>query len=538
MNFRAWRQFNGSLIGLIAGIFIVLMSFQNCGKAGMDQGSSTSSLTADTPEVKKFKAAPIPFDVNINQVAFMTCPMAGKSTAVGEDVDSPFFTLRVGAFDNRSLAARYSAFGATATVDPDRTDRLNAGIGLSRDFLDYMETEFASRLSVSTADQKKLLYRNAIANSSYKYQLSSGLVYIARNSSSGFAIAQDDAKPILAPLSEANIASQLVQASELGSTYGTSKMQTLTGVEVNERSFVTSIGVPENETQRDQFRSSLINMEFVVGYTSPDTTGDVLMLASPTSDNAHTLYGKSYRFTTTNTWNGRVDRYVNNGTIAISTGIASINSEFISNVQEWQTLSKGASKNISASKNHHWDCFSLMIVREIDRRDTVTQKILDPGEYEDAVTARNCALWSPPAAECKTKMKFYDYQANATSAIVPSAKVACPIQRLGDSSSYGSLNYTADGGLNRMRLEIARRFLPAEYWEINTHPEYMCAVPRTTTKGLGQCYASGDFDGTKYILYAQQATELGAAVTCGINGLTGATQKECPAFVSICYRNN
>lgn len=538
MRFRSSRHWRAA--GLIVGMTTLLLFFQNCGKAGMDHGEDTSSALTDTPDVKKFKAAPFPFDVKVNQVAFMTCPAATTSVTFGEDVEAPFFTFRVGAFDNRVLASRYPAL-FDSLVDPERTGRLSAGVGLSADFMTYMKSQFGSRLAnLTKAEDKQRLYRNAILNSQHKYKISSGLVLRQRNSSNGFAWSDKHAKPILNTLTDTNIANQLSLLPDMG-TFGTEKLHEVTGVEIPQRSFVSSIMVPANESQRDQFRSNLMNYEFVVGYTKPEFEGDVFSLASPTNDNNFTLYGHTYRFTTTQRWPGRVDRApVTSGgvtTIAENTNITSKDNDFLAGVEEWDVSAKGSPVNVTATEGQKWDCFSLMIVRESDRRDPQTERILDPGEYGDPVGSRNCALWG---AGCSVKRKYYDYQATATSPIIPAIKTACPIQEVGTSTRYGSINYTGDNSKTGLRLEIARRFLPAEYWDVNTHPEYMCAVPKPSTKGFGSCYSSGNFDASKYILYVQKATEtinnVAANVTCGMNPYTGQVQKECPAFVSLCYR--
>lgn len=538
------RRLNLPSLGLIVGLTTLMLFFQNCGKAGMDNMDDSASLLADTPDVKKFKAAPFPFAVNVNQVAYMTCPAVGTgSVAMGEDADAPFFTFRVGAFDNRTLASRYPAFFSSGYGDAEKSFRLNAGVGLSANFMDYIKSTFSSRLAAATAVQSTKIYRDAVNNSTHKYKLSSGLMLVHRNNSGGFAWSQDHAKPMLTEMTSKNAANQLVAKSDLGG-FGTEKTAMLTGVDISERSMTTSIRVPTNEAQRDQFRSNIMNYEFAVGYVKPGQENDVFMLAAPAGqDNNNAIYGRTYRFTPTSTWNGRVDRYESGGTIFETSGIQSINSDFISGVQEWETLSQGAGVNISARENQAWDCFSLMIVREVDRRDPLTNKILDPGEYGDPTSARNCSLWANDpntSAACARKLKFYDYQATATSPIIPAAKVACPIQEIGSTNRYGSLNYTADGAKARLRLEVARRMLPAEHWDVNTHPEYMCAVPKPSAAGFGSCYASGDFNGANYILYSQTAVEtvngVSTSVTCGRNAYTGQLQKECPAFVSLCYR--
>jgi hypothetical protein len=120
--------------------------FQNCGKAGGDgdSGDSASSLLAETPDTKTFKTAPFPYDVNLNQIAYMTCPNVAKNQVGGtEDLDSPFFTLRGGAFDNRTLAQRYPTLFPEVSLlsEIEKTQRLKAGIGLRKEYVDYIRTK-------------------------------------------------------------------------------------------------------------------------------------------------------------------------------------------------------------------------------------------------------------------------------------------------------------------------------------------------------------------------------------------------------------
>lgn len=541
-----FNRVNWPGVGMILSLSVVLIFFQNCGKAGME-GDDLSSLVAESPDVKKFKAAPFPFEININQVAYMTCPAAGApKPKTNEDVESPFFTLRVGAFDNTSLAARFpAAFGATA-VDPDRSGRLKAGVGLRREFLDYIKTKFGPRLANATAEDEKRLIRDALTNSNYKFGVSGALVYRnRRNAATGFTPdPQHKAKASFPTLTSLEMANQLVDSPDLG-TWGTAKVGIVTGVDVQSRSMVMSADFGRDPSEHEFFRNNVFyEMEFIVGFAKTDVANDSFELASPTDDNRDTVYGKVYRFPSlTSTWAGREDRVFQAGVgVVTRSPITSFRSEFLHQVDEFENLQKNTLVNTGLQQGQRWSCFSLMVVRDMDRRDPIGWKVFDPGEYEDPPAARNCKLWGPTEAACLagqgTKLKFYDYQVNATSAIIPSAKVACPNQEIGSSARKGSLNYNLDGGVNRMRLEIARRFLPAEYWDINTHPEYMCAVPRRTTEGLGNCYGSNtDWNGGENILYSQTGTELGAQVQCG-TGINGAQNKKCPAFVSICYRTN
>lgn len=534
-----FSRINWPGVGLMLGMGVLLVFFQNCGKAGME-GEDFNSLLSESPDSKKFKAAPFPFDISINQVAYMTCPATRDPAASAEDVDSPFFTVRVGAFDNTSLAARYPAFGAKS-VDPEKSARLKAGVGLSKAFIDYIKKEFAPRLANAKPEDEKRLIRDAVMNSNYKFGVTGAMVFQNRRSPVGYSLdPQHPAKPSFPSLTSLNMANQLVDTRDLG-IYGREKISYATGVELQSRTMNMSHNYPLQYSDIDNLQARWNSLEFVVGYAKPGMADDSFFLESPENENRDSVYGKVYRFKPLGaTWVGRVDRVIENNTLVTKSNIQSLRPEFLTGVDEYEILKKGAPTNISMAEGHEWSCFSLMIVRNIDRRDPITGKLFDPGDYEDPVGSRNCNLWSTVnGTSCVNKLKFYDYQLNATSAIVPSAKVACPNQEVGATDRFGSINYNQDGGVNRMRLEIARRFLPAEYWDVNTHPEYMCAVPRDSALLMGSCYGkNSDMNGSEYILYSQTGTELGQPVTCGVDPVTGRVNKKCPAFVSICYRTH
>lgn len=531
---------NWSQIGLIFSSISLLFVFQNCGKAGGDgESDSASSLLAETPEVKKYKAAPFPYDVNVNQIAYMTCPAVAKSPGVGtEDLDSPFFTLRAGAFDNRPLAVRYPNLftGVTGLTEAEKARRLNAGIGLRKEYVDYIRNQFSARLAAKPdpAAELKLILKSALLNSPLNLRLANGFVFRQR-SANGFAFDAEftDVKPILQPLKENLMIDQLLNA-DIPAQGGTEKLNYVDySDDIAYRSFVTSLALSKSEVHKERVRSEVgFNSQLTIGFTDDDEDMTVFDLKSPDEENNKSVYGKSYRLNLSATWPGRVDY---EGSTAVT--IIRKDQDFVSQntgVQEWMTQgidgTTGRARfevDNTELEQQQWECFSLMVVREVDRRNAAGV-FLDPD--------RDQSLWTTVNGVAR-KNKYFDYQAAANSAIVRGVKTACPPQEVGSANRAGSLNYTADGGLARLRLELARRVLPAEFWDINTNPEYMCAVPRKTVQGFGQCYQSGDFNGSQYIMYVPGVVmEAGRAVECGINAVTGEVQKECPAFVNICYR--
>lgn len=507
-------------LGALLAIVSSLIVFQNCGKT---DSSGDASFLGDTNDDKKFKAAPFPFDFNFNQVAYMTCPAVQGGSVQPDDLDNPFFTIRAGAYDNRQLATRFPNLFTQGLQEPEKTYRLKAGVGLKKEYLQYIKTNFSARLDANQSpDTLKKLLRDGIVSSNFSsIQPLAGLIFRQR-SSQGFAWDQNAAKNAFETLNEVNAANALVNGLDMGN-YGFEHMNYLTGVtEPSQRALTVSINASKDEATRDFIMQQMgTNLQVSAGFGA---AGDASVFSFlPTENNNRVIYGRTYRFTTSRQWPGRVDIAPDAAGNQISYAGSSITSDFVTGVQEVDT-SAASERDLTAAENQKWDCFALMVVRDFDRRDPLTNKAFDP-DYDTT-------LWTG-----NKKNKFYDYQAAPTSPVVPGVKAACPPQEIGDGTKTGTLNYVNDGGLSRLRLEIARRFLPAGYWDINTNPEYMCAVPRKTTQGFGRCYASGtgDFDPSMYVMYTQQGVANNQAVTCG--RVSGTIQNECPAFVSICYRS-
>lgn len=532
---------NWSQLGLIFSSISLLFFFQNCGKAGTDGSStdSSSQLLALTPEVKKYKAAPFPYDVNVNQIAYMTCPAVAKSPSIGtEDLDTPFFTLRAGAFDNRPLAIRYPNLftGVAGLTEAEKTQRLKAGIGLRKEYIDYMRNQFAARLAAKQdpAAELKIILKNALLNSPFNLRLANGFVFRQR-SANGFAFDAEftDVKPILQPLKDNLMIDQMLVA-DIPAQGGTEKLNYVDYMDdIAFRSFVTSLALAKSEVHKEKVRSAVgYDSQLTIGFTDDDEDMTVFDLKSPDDENNKSLYGKSYRLTLSAAWPGRIDYDGATPTntirkdqdfVAQNTGITEVYTQGI----DGTTGRARFEVDNTELEQQQWECFSLMIVREVDRRAS-NGMFIDPD--------RDQSLWTTVNGVAR-KNKYFDYRATETSALVSGVKTACPPQEVGSASRTGSLNYTADGGLARLRLELARRVLPAEFWDVNTNPEYMCAVPRKTVQGFGQCYQSGDFNGSQYIMYVPGVVqEANRNVECGINSFTGEVQKECPAFVNICYR--
>ena len=103
MNKATWRAFGG-----IAASFILVVSFQNCGKAGFDSalddavefGSSDAELNAKYGQYDAPKVAAIPFgfETVMDQISYNSCATSGLNT------QSNNFTFMFGAYDGGGVS--------------------------------------------------------------------------------------------------------------------------------------------------------------------------------------------------------------------------------------------------------------------------------------------------------------------------------------------------------------------------------------------------------------------------------------------------
>lgn len=478
--------------GLLAFAAIALtvpVLFQNCGKAGFDSSDEALSLSSLTSSDTKLSSAPFPYDATLNQISYMSCPMpakSGRKDAV--DLNNPFYNVRAGSYDNSTYA---TTFGATGFSTPELNHRLRHGIGLSQKFLDYVNNTF--KHSEPSFLKAKMIAHPAVQNLNPVLALinadrshDTGGLGFDYGLGKGFT-------PMVGSLSSDTMGNYVANLP-LSSGYGSVKQSFFSAYDPSQRAMVGSLSWGQNEIDRDNFLTQLnSNLVLTLGYMDTTTYLDLRGLASPDGDNVKTVYGKGYQMTF--------------GTQSTE-GLVALKSTMLKGIQEFNMETKPMS-DISTAESAQWECFSLRIARKID-------------------TLHPCTHLPLQLADCGGKTICPNYACTAgglpTGTVVNGVKVVCPRQTI------ASLNDTSAGyQKNMLRLQMARRMLPAEFWDINTDPNYMCAVPTDSATSLGQCYASGDADSSKYIQY-----NLNDPVSGGCGAQSNAN--ECPAYVSICYR--
>jgi len=474
--------------------------FQNCGKAGFQKSDSSSgamagAFSSSSTGAAAATAAAFPYRANLNQISYMSCPAAGASAADSLDPFAvPFYNVRAGAYDNYRFA---STFGLTGMSDSELRSRLVAGVGLTSEFNDFIDLTYRK----PTGDARKEAMALAFQNSPYKnYQLATGLINENNHRSTqegDFGFSYDLMSGVLSTLGDTLMQTQFFKQTILSDK--NTEMQSFVGtLERGQQAITSSFAFGVSEVDQSSFSSQLRgSLIMALGYTNTGENAEITQFLSPLGADeksiSKTLYGRGYKLDFRYEWPG--------------TGGIQMPTLFANGVQELDLTTQDQSKmDISTQENQDWDCFALRIVRHNDR--------IDPSNKRPYI--------KPGTTEIRT----------ANNQLIKGVHVACPTQFVGendyqDPDTRQIIKRGINNELNNVRLQMARRFLPAEMWEINTDPDYLCAVPTDMAMGRGKCYVSGDKDYSKYIQYDH---DMAGQMPCGQGG------NECPAYVSICYR--
>jgi hypothetical protein len=460
------------LLGSVAGIFAVaalVLVFQNCGQSGF-QSTETDTLGSQgiNPNI------PFPITFNINQIGAMSCPKAGANPVSGDHMSNAYFNLRYGAYDNSTL----SFVGA----------KNQGGLKLRQEFIDFVK-------STHGAVNSDLVTRTLSASGYLEGErLAAGLIAVEGQRSRDYMAFTGLVAPVLDGLSSGAIVGDLAASASINSQTGIASAQALnyfSQASGNLRSMTGSLSFSKAEEDVDTLYSELSNNYLFLGMTS-DAAGTnaaetIAGLMSPTGDITSTIFAKGYKL----------------DMAPKSTGPA-----YISNVTEYD-LSTASPQNLTQSQNQNWQCFTVSIVRDIDRKYATNagQVVHSNDVYASSATL----IWhefqsSQEIVDVENQMNLIPGKFNTTG-----THKLCPVQTMA----------SIDTAQNKEKLKIIRRFLPADLWEVNS--ELLCAVPtRKVFDQKEKCYASGDDTPQTPIQYNM--------VNCGPG------KRECPAAVSICTR--
>lgn len=266
-----WKNFV-----LLLSAFALLFAFQNCGKAGFDGKDGASELEEAVDP--KLAGLPFPYDISVNQIAYMSCPSTSTATSTGPL--SATFTFKVGAYDNAGTPA--ASLGIK-----------ESGLKLNAGFL----TAFDNAVKVYNADFKTPKLKEALMT--IPASKNAQLQVAVRDPQAGiknnlFGLGTEIQSSLimdvlsLDPFAEAFSKNRNKSFNEFPAA-GT----------VSQRALTASLTYPVKGgvTYDQYFRTDISNRYLVVGYVNPDTqlgNGGGPMAFGPDSKNDK-MYGTGYQ---------------------------------------------------------------------------------------------------------------------------------------------------------------------------------------------------------------------------------------------------
>ncbi len=492
MSFSKIKSLNLKPIAILFSGALVMVSFQNCGQAGFENSSLSSQESASN---QAYAQAPHPLDVRFNQIAYMSCPRAGtadagsggavgvtaqggsgaaKTVPSGDLNDYPYFTLRAAGFDNSDLL--------NSPVAP-------GGVGFSPEGLEFVR----NTLSPAATPQSLAYF---LKNSPFTKNKSIVSTILLKNRTPQ-ALTPPESKsfPILEPLSAPAVSSMLTNAPAVEKK-GTQKVSFFSqSPTLGLQNFAVSMNFMGDAVKniRTNFTDANKKAYLFLGYADATSTTSaasiVNSLSGPDNDPVKRLYGKGYELTFSQN----------------KTGFNSV-----MDVQEVDLSKTDEPVNVSQTEGQAWECLPpLTVVRPVDRiyklkNDSFVRKTDINAEPSRPYFIKNgFQLRKLEAAQ------FFGQKNPLRMGI----QKVCPPQEANDLDSIEM----------RDKWRIVRRMLPADLFDLNLKEN--CVVPTEKALASGQtCYASGDADTGKYIVYD-------SSFECG-----PSPQDECSAFVSVCYR--
>ncbi len=483
-------------IGMVAVLSTVLL-FQNCGKAGFENMDNldVSSTQAIDP---KLSSLPFPYQVSVNQIAHMSCPM----NVSNPNVSSPYFSWKVGAFDN-------PADQAVALLNIRA-----AGLQLTSKFQTEWAKTSGSYGSLVQKDKLKEALKGLPSVTNTQLQLSfrktnTPRVDLMMMPNGGAS----PTKNFMAPLATQELVDQFAE--------------TPTGVfnlfpnvtDFYSRFLETQILVPSALGATDAALRANYDTSFLtIGFAQDDGTN----LSSPNGDQY--AYGKGYRIHF-----GVTNQHANTSLYPSSDSLATVEEYDL----DTQTRTSGVA----------WDCsYRFKIVRPSDRYKTyyranhfVTYNGACPtapqtGDFcESPIDAR---FGIPPAAfggQCPSNRKLVQN----TTRCAEQYYAVCPHEPYTADTADATPSLRDDGVYHPSYpqrpaiLQALRRFLPANQWDINVSRG--CIVPKVEDN---TCYQSSQivYDET-FFTDAYANSSVGMYAGCGVNG-----QYPCAAYLTLCIR--
>jgi hypothetical protein len=499
------RVFAGLVI-VVAMVFL----FQNCGKAGFEQQDFANELNVASEVDPKLSALSFPYEVSVNQIAHMSCPLNFNNASV----QTPYFSWKVGAFDN------------TPDVPSSLLSIRPAGLQLSSKF----QQEWSKVSAIFDPSIKNGKLREALTTlpsvANTQLQISFRKSNSAKVDLMSMPTGGDSpTKSFMPPLSSTEVSDSFLDLP-IG------PINLFAGVtDFSSRFLESSLIVPSaygfNDTSlRANYDSSYLTIGFLktAGQTSPNE------LSGPGTEKS-VAYGKGYR--------------VHFGAENPHQGTTAYPSSDSLSVIEEHDLETG---QITPGVN--WNrCYKLKIVRPQDRYKPMYRANHFVTNGAQCPTANVNSVYCASPVNNRFGIDLAVFQAKGYAGC-PSNRpllqgdhceeqyfATCPPEPYAGNTGSPHPILTDEGLYHPNHperpaiLHVLRRFLPANQWDINVSRG--CVVPKQDDNA---CYSATPPE--KPIVYdetffqgAAANLDFGQYTGCGVNSLY-----QCAAYVTVCVR--
>jgi hypothetical protein len=556
--------------------------FQNC-SGGSTLGAAQGSTVAN----QALTPLGMPVEMNMNQLSFMTCANAGVSASINADpLATPYYHFRFGAYNNTGTGTTSNNLNSsvTAAVQPffaSIPGSLVGGISFTQIAMSslsansgnvtptqMLNTLNTSPFSITAQPVVAVIYPNGARSGSLAPTYST-----STTTSSAAPTGTAVASTLLQPLANSTMATALANSTPVlnGGTVPISYFSSIGGPA---GTLAGSLTFPISDIA--SLGESMNNVLLFFGYSNITGTGAtgtasslIQNLVGPDLDPTKRLFGHGYQmvFTTPNA-NNPSYFFAEGGPLHANDLTVNTTYPLNNQVRDFDLNPTTGTQaiDVTTSSQELWDCFHLDIVRDVDRKYwTVTAQV-----NIDLTNGQACTPPTPPTpGNCATApagapiprnlvngtsfILQQNYFQNATQVLNFESEMMGLYQTHANGANLYLIPFTIYSGtvaacptedpttLNARQLDklrIARRFLPAEQWEVNI--TYGCAVPlAAATSSGGECYLNGDTDPAKLVQYSASLTALASSnlMTSNLQTLCGPGHPgECPATISFCAR--
>lgn len=492
------------IVGAILAMSAMVVLFQNCGKAGFENSDFASNLGSAVEIDPKLAQLPFPYQVSVNQIAHMSCPI----TRTNPGTNSPYFSWKVGAFDNPSTSpsARLNIRTSGLQLTPEFMAEWNrVSQSFNPSIRESKLVEALTSLPSIANTRLQMSFRSTFSPQKELMLLPSG--------------EQTAVQSLMAPLTSSGVV-DVFKSGVTTPVHAFPNVADFSSRFLEGQMIVPSAYGTQTLALRANYDSSYLALGFAKDSENAEGSNDLI---GPSSDERY-AYGKGFRIHF-----GKANPHV--GTTLYPS------SDSLAVVEEYDLETGNRTAGVG------WDCsYKFKIVKPVDALKYMYKRdhfVRPGGNCPSApVTSEYCA--SPvdsnfgihpslfPGGRCPSNRPLIASRPHCDERYV----FTCPPEPYAENPNSPNL-YEREDGIYHSRhpqrpaiLHALRRFLPGNQWDINVSRR--CIVPKVDDNA---CYSSPNIVYDEVFFPGAGMASLGIYEGCGVNN-----QYECAAYLTLCVR--